>query len=107
MKILPSVLPMGAQTGRIDLPEPFEPLTETVLQVRKVDRDTLMCANGRSVLKHEGKDRVYPCPIIYEVPDFDLGGSLKDSFGKAVTLTHTGCATYCCRAEGRGTCANA
>lgn len=107
VKILPAVLQMGSQLGRIDRSDETPILTEEYLQGMGFDKRTLMCSNSRSVLKRDGKLRVYPCPIIYEVPDFDLGGTLAESFERAVPLAHRACASYCCRASGpRGSCAN-
>ena len=107
VKILPATLQMGSQLGRVDRPEEFPVLTEDLLQARRVDKRALMCATGRSVLKREGRLRVYPCPIIHEVPDFDLGGTLEESFGREVPLAHRACASYCCRGTGpKGSCTN-
>lgn len=108
VKILPAVLEMGSQLARIDAPAETPALTDEHLAAIRLDKRTLMCANGRSVLKRaDGALRVYPCPIIYEVPAFDLGASLAESFDRAVSLSHPACATYCCRAAGtRGTCTN-
>ncbi len=108
VKILPSVLQMGSQLGRIDRPDQAPVLTEDTLQGARIDKGALMCANSRSVLKRDGQLRVYPCPILYEaIPDFDLGATLAESFARPVPLTHRACASYCCRASGpRGSCAN-
>lgn len=103
VKVLPAVLPMGSQLGRIDAPPEVPVLTEEALRARVVDPTRLMCARGRSVLKRDGRLRVYPCPIIYEVPEYDLGGSLRESLGRRVPLAHVACATYCCRPGGNCT----
>lgn len=107
VKVLPAVLEMGAQLDRVDAPREWPLLTPERLANLHVDTTTLMCSNGRSVLKREGVCRVYPCPIIYEVPHFELGRTLEESFRKAVPLTHPACASYCCRGTTTGTCADA
>ncbi|MBI3292754.1 MAG: radical SAM protein [Elusimicrobia bacterium] len=106
VKILPAILAMGAQLERIDAPAEWPTLTPQRLEDLQVDTTTLMCRLGRSVLKREGICRVYPCPIIYEVPDFELGPTLEASFRQAVPLSHSACASYCCRGNSVGTCAN-
>lgn len=107
VKILPSVLQMGSQLERIDRPDETPLLTEEYLQGARIDKGALMCSNSRSVLKRDGRLRVFPCPIIYEVPDFDLGATLAESFARPVPLVHRACASYCCCASGpKGSCAN-
>lgn len=107
VKILPAVLEMGSQLERVDGPREVAPPTEAALAARGVDKASLMCSNGRSVLKRDGRVRVYPCPIIHEVPEYDLGGTLEASFAVPVPLAHRACATYCCPEGGtRGSCTN-
>lgn len=106
VKILPSVLEMGAQLDRVDTPTPAQFVSKARMESFGVHHADLMCHSGRSVVKREGRVRVYPCPIIYELPEYDLGGSLSESFDRPVQLAHPACAAYCvCRA--RGTCTNA
>jgi MoaA/NifB/PqqE/SkfB family radical SAM enzyme len=103
VKLLPSVLPMGSQLERIDAPPKVQALIEAALRARGVEPDALVRARGRSVLKRDGRIRVYPCPIIYDVPEYDLGGSLRESLAHAVALGHVACSTYCCKRGGNCT----
>ncbi len=106
VKLLPAVLEMGAQLERVDSPAPAQFVSTGRMEALGVRPSDLMCHGGRSVVKREGRTRVYPCPIIYEVPEYDLGGSLRESFERPVPLAHPACAAYCvCRV--RGTCTNA
>ncbi|MBI4575082.1 MAG: radical SAM protein [Planctomycetes bacterium] len=95
VKLLPAVLPMGAQRSRVDGPGPAVAVTEATLRASGVRPASLMYATGRSVLKIDSRVRVYPCPIIYDVPSFDLGGSLGESPRVEVPLAPVGCSTYC------------
>jgi len=95
VKVLPAVLEMGAQRRRLARPSHVTPLTESRMKQNRVDVKTLMCHSGRSVLKKDGTCRVYPCPIIYEVPEFELGRTLRASLAQPVSLSHHACASYC------------
>lgn len=106
VKVLPAVLEMGAQSRRRDNPSAFQIVTEDLMNEYSVQAESLMCYNGRSVLKRNGECRVYPCPVIYEVPEFDLGATLAESLAKPVPLTHRSCAQYCCVGPGKGSCTN-
>lgn len=106
VKILPAVLEMGAQSERRDEPSPFQQVTDERLQQLSIGKESLMCYNGRSVLKKDGVCRVYPCPIIYELPEFDLGATLEESFRRPVRLAHRACSQYCCIGPGQSTCTN-
>ena len=107
VKILPAVLEMGSQMNRLDHPKEYPLLTEDRLKALGVKPEALMCFSGRSILKKEGTCRVYPCPIIYEVPEYELGRTLEESFTKAVPLSHRACSGYCCRVTQSGSCTNA
>jgi hypothetical protein len=106
VKVLPAVLEMGSQRRRMDHPSDLPALTEERVRELGVPVEGLMCHTGRSVLKKEGVCRVYPCPIIYEVPEYELGRTLAESFAKSVALAHPACALYCCRGRGAGSCKN-
>jgi len=106
VKILPAVLELGAQTRRRDQASTFNIVTEESMKALSAQPESLMCYNGRSVLKRNGQCRVYPCPIIYEVPEFDLGATLLESFTRPVFLSHRSCAQYCCLGPGKGSCVN-
>ncbi len=61
-------------------------------------RATFMCAFSKMVIKIEGRMRVYACTLVDDDPDYDLGGSLKESLGVRVMLKHHRC--YSCFAFG-------
>lgn len=108
VKVLPVVLEMGSQLTRIDEPRPAERLDDAALAARGVCTEGLMCATGRSVLKRDGRVRIFPCPIIYEGAEYDLGDAVGASLEREVPLTHRACGSYCCPASGpAGTCTNA
>ena len=57
-------------------------------------RADFMCAFSRMVVKKNGRARVYACTLVDDDPDYDLGGSLKESLQPRVMLGHHRC--YSC-----------
>ncbi|MCI0442521.1 radical SAM protein [bacterium] len=106
VKVLPAVLEMGAQMRRRDEPSEFQIVSEERLEQLSIRKEGLMCYSGRSILKRNGECRVYPCPIIYEVPEYDLGATIEESFQRAIPLTHRACSQYCCVRANQSTCTN-
>ena len=112
VKILPATLDQGAQQARRDLPPVVPRVTDAYLRMTGTVPSALMCHSSRLVLKHEGRCRVYPCPVLVPSDDasvadlarFDLGGTLAESVERPVLLDHPSCASYCCQAG--GSCGN-
>lgn len=61
-------------------------------------RSEFMCNFSKMVLKKDGKMRVYACTLVDDDPDYDLGGTLKESMEYRVMLKHHRC--YSCFAYG-------
>lgn len=57
-------------------------------------RDHFMCAHTRMLVKRQGQIRVYACTLVDDDPDYDLGGSLRESLAQRVMLRHHRC--YSC-----------
>ncbi|MCZ6688831.1 MAG: radical SAM protein [Planctomycetota bacterium] len=94
IKVLPSTLAMGAEIERRGgAPIPAF-LTEQVF--RKANPAAFQCHTARAVQKIGGRMRVYPCPIIYNDSDFDLGSTLEESF-EQIYLAHPACYSFCYR----------
>ena len=99
IKVLPTTLAMGAELTRRRVRPRQAFLSQRVFG--DTPPSAFQCHNGRSVQKIGGEMRVYPCPIIYNDADFDMGGSLEESFGP-VPLAHHACYTFCY--YGQGSC---
>jgi len=61
-------------------------------------RDQFMCNFSKMVVKKDGQMRVYACTLVDDDPDYDLGGSIKESKDIRVMLKHHRC--YSCFAQG-------
>ena len=61
-------------------------------------RRRFMCAFSKMVIKKDGRMRVYACTLVDDDDRYDLGGSLRDSVSKRITLSHHRC--YSCFAYG-------
>lgn len=61
--------------------------------------ESLMCHFSRCVQKVRGELRYYPCPVIYDDPRFDLGGTLEESL-RRVYVAHKNCYEYCMKGTG-------
>jgi sulfatase maturation enzyme AslB (radical SAM superfamily) len=75
-----------------DVPE----ITTSCWDILNVHPDQQMCASERMVVKRKGTPRpvVLPCTLIAYDEQFELGHTLKESFGK-VYLNHPYCAQFC------------
>jgi len=98
IKMIPFTLRMGAETKRSGPPGPPPFLTER--QMAGARPDDFQCRFSRCVQKIAGRLRVYPCPIIYDDPDYDLGSTLEESFQR-VYLAHHACHAFCYKSGGR------
>ncbi len=54
-------------------------------------RREFMCAFSKMVVKQGGRMRVYACTLVDDDPDYDQGGSLRESMGKRVMMRHHRC----------------
>jgi MoaA/NifB/PqqE/SkfB family radical SAM enzyme len=98
IKILPSTLRMGGEVRRTGAPGPVPFLTER--QMAEVNLEDFQCHYSRCVQKIAGRLRVYPCPIIYNDPGFELGATLRES-ARRVPLAHHGCVGFCYKFRGK------
>ncbi len=105
VKLLPFNLEMGANIDRMKQQgkqqAPYVRISEDCMS--RVPIENFQCHNGRTIEKINGKMVVYPCPIIYNNPQFELATNLHDSF-KDVHVTHKACFDFCYKAG--GTCTN-
>jgi molybdenum cofactor biosynthesis enzyme MoaA len=62
----------------------------TTFQTEATRRE-FMCAYSKMVVKQAGSMRVYACTLVDDDPDYDQGGSLRESLGKRVMLRHHRC----------------
>lgn len=98
IKILPATLRMGGEVRRAGPPGPVPFLAES--RMTGVRLEDFQCHYSRCVQKIAGDMRVYPCPIIYNDPSFDLGSTLRES-ARRVPLAHTGCVGFCYKFRGK------
>jgi sulfatase maturation enzyme AslB (radical SAM superfamily) len=61
-------------------------------------RRAFMCAFSKMVVKKDGRMRVYACTLVDDDPAYDLGGTLRESLHRRITLQHHRC--YSCFAYG-------
>ena len=64
----------------------------------ETSRRAFMCAFSKMVVKIGGKMRVYACTLVDDDPDYDLGGSLRESMQSRIMMRHHRC--YSCFAFG-------
>ena len=57
-------------------------------------REHFMCSFSKMVVKSEGRMRVYACTLVDDDPEYDLGGTLKESMEPRVSMKHHRC--YSC-----------
>lgn len=101
VKILPYNLEMGANLDRIEKQTPDVFISEDCMKSRKPS--DFQCHNGRTLQKIDGEMKVYPCPIIYNDKNYEMGKQIRDSLGK-VYLSHKACFDFCYK--GGGSCTN-
>ena len=82
-----------------DVPE----ITEECWEILGVDREAVMCATSRMVVKRKGdaEPLVMPCTLLAYQDEFVLGRTLADA-ERAVKLNHPHCARFC--VLGGGSC---
>jgi len=94
VKILPFTLEMGANLRRVEAPSEAVFISEDCMERPGVRQENFQCHSGRTVQKIRGRMTVYPCPIIYDDPRFELGDNLTESFGR-VHIQHKACYDFC------------
>jgi hypothetical protein len=103
VNLIDSLLEMGhrlvqlAHIGRAPSPEVF--VTTNCFGILGRAPESLMCHFSRCVMKIDGRIRYYPCPVIYDDPRFDLGGTLAESW-QPVYIAHKNCYDYCLKGAG-------
>ena len=102
VKLLPYNLEMGNNLNRIEEVHDKVFISEHCMSLPGVKELDFQCHNGRTLQKIGGEMKVYPCPIIYNDPDYEMGSDLKGSFGK-VLLNHKACYDFCYRSGGKCT----
>lgn len=103
IKFLPYTLEMGANIRRIKEPTKQVFISRDCMARPGIEPEDFQCYNGRTVEKINGKMKVYPCPIIYNDPQYELADCLEDSF-KEIYLKHKACFDFCY--QGGGKCTN-
>lgn len=51
----------------------------------------LMCTHSKMLIKRNGSLRVYACPLVDDVEDFDQGASLTEALARDASLRHARC----------------
>jgi sulfatase maturation enzyme AslB (radical SAM superfamily) len=103
VSLIENMLEMGHQLttlsrrGEAAKPEVF--VTTNCFKVLSKPAGQLMCHFSRSIQKIGGELRYYPCPVIYDDPRFELGGTLESSF-RRVYIAHKNCYDYCMKGSG-------
>ncbi len=97
-KLIPITLGMGAEVDRSG--EPLETPFLTERHMRGASLEDYQCHYSRCVQKINGKLRIYPCPIIYNDENYDLGATLEESFQR-IYMTHHACVQFCYKAGGK------
>ncbi|PVZ64373.1 radical SAM protein [Pelagibaculum spongiae] len=54
-------------------------------------RQSFMCAFSKMVVKDKGEMRVYACTLVDDDPDYDQGGTLKESLEQRISMKHHRC----------------
>jgi molybdenum cofactor biosynthesis enzyme MoaA len=103
INLIENMLEAGRELTRIAgqgaAPRPEVFITTNCFSILGRPAESLMCHFSRCIQKIEGALRYYPCPVIYDDPRFELGGSIAESL-RRVYLAHKNCYDYCM--QGRG-----
>jgi MoaA/NifB/PqqE/SkfB family radical SAM enzyme len=86
-----------AAQGRSPRPEVF--VTEKCFDVLGRSPQSVMCHYSRCIQKVRGAIAIYPCPVIYDDPRFELGRTIEESF-RRVYIAHKNCYDYCLKGQG-------
>lgn len=68
-------------------------ITETCMEKypTQESRAHFMCTSTRMLVKKDEQVRVYACTLVDDDPDYDLGGTLRESFDTRIMLRHHRC----------------
>jgi len=103
VNLIENVLEMGFQLVQLaregGTPQPETFVTTNCFAILGKAPESLMCHFSRCLQKIDGKLRYYPCPVIYDDPRFELGGSLRESL-RRVYVAHKNCYDYCLKGRG-------
>ncbi|WP_165857299.1 radical SAM protein [Marinobacter sp. JSM 1782161] len=68
-------------------------ITETCMEKypTRESQAHFMCSNTRMLVKKDDRVRVYACTLVDDDPDYDLGGTLKESLDTRIMLRHHRC----------------
>lgn len=74
-------------------PDGIPEITENCMTTyhSEASRAQFMCAFSKMVVKMDGAMRVYPCTLVDDDPEYDMGGTLKEAMGARVMLRHHRC----------------
>ena len=103
VNLIENVLEMGFQLvqlqreGKTPRPETF--VSTNCFGILGKPPESLMCHFSRCLQKIDGEVRCYPCPVIYDDPRFELGGTLRESM-RRVYVAHKNCYEYCLKGRG-------
>jgi hypothetical protein len=103
VSLVENMLEMGHQLttlgrrGEAAQPEVF--VTTNCFAALSKPPEQLMCHFSRAIQKIDGELRYYPCPVIYDDPRFELGGTLEESL-RRVYIAHKNCYAYCMKGRG-------
>lgn len=103
VNLIENVLEMGHQLVQLarrgQAPSPPVFVTTNCFSQLGKPPESLMCHFSRCVQKIDGRLRYYPCPVIYDDPQFELGRTLEESF-RRVYVAHKNCYDYCLKGKG-------
>jgi len=103
VNLIENMLEMGHQVATMTAegqrlsPERF--ITTKCFGILNKTPESLMCHFSRCIQKIDGRLRYYPCPVIYDDEQFDLGSTLEESF-RRVYVAHKNCYDYCLKGGG-------
>jgi hypothetical protein len=103
VSLIDNMLEMGhqlvAMARRGEPPHPEVFVTTNCFEILGKPARTLMCHYSRCIQKVDGEIRYYPCPVIYDDPQYELGRTLEESFQR-VYIAHKNCYDYCMKGGG-------
>lgn len=103
INLIENMLEAGRELERIAVqgatPHPEVFITTNCFSILSKPPESLMCHFSRCIQKIEGALRFYPCPVIYNDPRFELGGSISESL-RRVYVAHKNCYDYCTKGRG-------
>jgi MoaA/NifB/PqqE/SkfB family radical SAM enzyme len=103
VNLIENMLEMGYELIRLEKagrqPKPEVFVTTGCFAILQKAPESLMCHFSRCIQKVAGELRIYPCPVIYDDPRFELGVTLEESF-RRVYIAHKNCYDYCMKGRG-------